>query len=340
MNYKIYNNSNMKYTFGDELQSLLGFAQERFGFKRPPSIHFNSDADNASKHLGKTAYYDPESAEIHIYVDGRHAKDIMRSIAHELVHHVQNEQGSLATNGYAGEGYAQKNPQLRKMEREAYEKGNMCFRDWEDSYKSTNYSQRSDDMSLNEWKNKELGGLLTSRWGFKMDLGKLKENKEITHMCALHVEHKKTGLGGHPIAHTLSESGDISHYTVEFDSVIVENIPVENLNILQQEEHSHKRDDMKDHDEEKKVVSEEELEEMHCPPDPCGCPDMQDDPMDAMPVAYLAEEEGSKPDYIDLDGDGNKEESMKDAAEDAEGKKSKLEEKIFRAIMEAIKKGN
>ena len=269
MNYRIHNNSNMKYAFGDELQSLLGFAQERFGFKNPPSIHFNSDADNASKHLGKTAYYDPESAEIHIYVDGRHAKDIMRSIAHELVHHVQNEQGSLATNGYAGEGYAQKNPQLRKMEREAYEKGNMCFRDWEDSYKSTNYSQRSDDMSLNEWKNKELGGLLTSRWGFSMDLGKLKE---------MH-------------------------------------------------------DPMMDMPMEPESKCEPE-------PDPCGCPDLEDDPMDPLgsaPVAYLAEED-KKPDE---DGDGVPDwADEKPGEDDNEDKKSKLEEKIFRTIMKAIKKGN
>ena len=35
-------------------------------------------------------------------------------------------------------------------------------------------------MSLNEWKNKELGGLLTNKWGFKMNLNKLNENNEIS----------------------------------------------------------------------------------------------------------------------------------------------------------------
>mgnify|MGYP001376598366 CR=1 FL=1 len=66
-------------------------------------------------------------------------KDILRSIAHELVHHLQNEKGELTDAGYSGKGYAQKNPHLRKMEREAYEKGNMCFRDWEDGIKNTIY---------------------------------------------------------------------------------------------------------------------------------------------------------------------------------------------------------
>ena len=313
MNFKIINNSSSNMDLNDLVQSLGGFAQKRFGFKKPPSIHFDSDNHNASLPLGKTGFYDPNNLEIHIFVDGRHPKDILRSIAHELVHHTQNEQGSLVNNGYAGEGYAQKNPHLRNMEKDAYERGNMCFRDWEDNYKQKNptiYTERRNKMSLKEWKNKELGQQLMNRWGFNMNLdglteessNVLKENKEITHMCALHVEHKNSGLGGHPIAHTLNENGDVSHYTVEFDSVIVENIPVENLNVLQQEEHSHKRDDMKPHDEEKEVVSEEELEEV------------------------------AKPDYLDLDKDGDKEESMKDAAEDAKD----LEEVIFNKIMEIL----
>ena len=46
-------------------------------------------------------------------------------------------------------------------------------------------------------------------------------------MCALEVTHKKSGKKGHPIKHTLTESGQISHYTVEFEDAIVENIAVE-----------------------------------------------------------------------------------------------------------------
>jgi len=119
-------------------------------------------------------------------------------------------------------------------------------------------------MSTKEWKNKELMENLSSKFGIKMDLGALKESKEITHMCALHVTHKVTGKEGHPIAHTLSDNGDISHYTVEFEDVIVENIAVGDLKILVQEEHRHNRDDMKDHDESKPKLSEEELEMVDC----------------------------------------------------------------------------
>jgi hypothetical protein len=68
------------------------------------------------------------------------------------------------------------------MEAEAYLKGNMCFRDWEDGYKAQHkdifYERRIYKMSTKKWKTKELNGLLNERWGFSMDLGKLNESKE------------------------------------------------------------------------------------------------------------------------------------------------------------------
>ena len=51
----------------------------------------------------------------------RHPKDVLRSIAHELVHHKQNEDGEFDDIGEVGEGYAQSNDKLRGMERQAYE---------------------------------------------------------------------------------------------------------------------------------------------------------------------------------------------------------------------------
>jgi hypothetical protein len=262
---QINNNSNYDTTeIEDLIQDLFSFSQNRFGFQDSPVLNLVSDKKNTSP-LGKTAHYDPNSMEITIYVDGRHPKDIMRSFSHELVHHNQNENGEFANVvGQGGSNYAQTNPHLRKMEKEAYLKGNMCFRDWEDGYKSSNPNilneRRIYKMSIKDWKNKELSSLLNERWGFSMDLNKLNESKKITHMCALEVTHKKSGKKGHPIKHTLTESGHISHYTVEFEDVIVENISVDNLNILVQEKHTHKRDDEKEHDKKKKIVSEEELE--------------------------------------------------------------------------------
>ena len=167
---KIINNSNLDISgFEDMIQSLVSFSQDRFGFQDPPTLFLSSDANNAANPLGKTAYYDPDQKEIHVYTDDRHPKDIMRSISHELVHHNQNCQGNLKGNYYSGEGYAQKDPHMRKMEKEAYLQGNMCFRDWEDGYKQKQqvYNEwRTNTMSLKEWKNKELFGLLSQKWGF------------------------------------------------------------------------------------------------------------------------------------------------------------------------------
>jgi len=136
---KLKNNSNRNI---NEISELLGsfypFAKERMGFDKDPEVCFEYDPENAQYALGKTAYYNPEDMTITIYVDGRHPKDIMRSLSHELVHHKQNCNGQFDQGYTTKEGYAQDDDHLREMEKEAYLEGNMCFRDWEDGYKKSN----------------------------------------------------------------------------------------------------------------------------------------------------------------------------------------------------------
>ena len=115
--------------------SFFPYSQKTLGFDKQFSLNFASDQENSANPLGKTAYYDHSSSEITIYIDGRHIKDIMRSISHELVHHAQNCRGEFDGTTSTDPGYAQTDDHLREMEREAYEKGNLCFRDWEDQYK-------------------------------------------------------------------------------------------------------------------------------------------------------------------------------------------------------------
>ena len=119
-------------------KSLFGHCHKELGFKRPPRLFMKQDDQNATSAFGKTAYYNPQDQSITIYTTGRHIKDVLRSIAHELIHHHQNERGDLqkCLGGEMGPGYAQKNKGLREMEKEAYLRGNMLFRDWEDSCKS------------------------------------------------------------------------------------------------------------------------------------------------------------------------------------------------------------
>ena len=123
----------------DQLKPLLGklalFSQQRMGFKHPPKLFLRNDASNSQQALGKTAFYNPEEQSVTLFVHGRHPKDILRSFAHELVHHTQNLRGDFTSEkmGEMGSNYAQDNEHLRNMEKEAYLDGNMCFRDWEDT---------------------------------------------------------------------------------------------------------------------------------------------------------------------------------------------------------------
>ena len=162
------------------IKQFMPYAQEKMGFERPPKLFVKSDSENAANPLGKTAFYDPEQSSITLYITNRHPKDVMRSLSHELVHHTQNCNGDFNDAGEMGEGYTQNNPHMREMERQAYEMGNMCFRDWEDSIKHTIYFehlQKGDiKVSIKDWKNGELKTLLSEAWGFKMDLHKLNED--------------------------------------------------------------------------------------------------------------------------------------------------------------------
>jgi hypothetical protein len=96
-----------------------------------PKVKFvDDDAENAKNFFGKTAYYDPNERVIVLYTMNRHPKDVMRSYAHEMVHHMQNcddRLQNISTQNTNEEG------DLPEIEREAYEKGNMTFRNWTDT---------------------------------------------------------------------------------------------------------------------------------------------------------------------------------------------------------------
>lgn len=137
------------YKYANQLYS---FAQKELKFNTPASCKLVSDPENGKKTLGYTAYYKPDTSEVVIFSDGRHIKDMLRSFAHELVHHAQSERGDLK-NTETGEGYAQKDSHMREMEREAYEKGNLIFRDWEDGVKSQQIDEKCDGYGEKDYTN-------------------------------------------------------------------------------------------------------------------------------------------------------------------------------------------
>ena len=99
-----------------------------------PKLKFvDNDEKNANELLGKTAYYDPLEKSITLYTLNRHPKDILRSYAHEMIHHIQNLENRLnniSTTNTNEDGA------LPEIEKEAYERGNMCLRNWEDNIKN------------------------------------------------------------------------------------------------------------------------------------------------------------------------------------------------------------
>jgi hypothetical protein len=92
-----------------------------------------------------TGGYNPADHSITLNIQERLPKDILRSFAHELVHHWQACRGELGDDDMynLAPDYAQKNEKLRKLESEAYEVGNMLFRTWEDQLKSDEEKMQS-----------------------------------------------------------------------------------------------------------------------------------------------------------------------------------------------------
>jgi phosphopantetheine adenylyltransferase len=121
-----------KFDYPKQLKSLTEFMLDKgMNIKPLPKVKFvEDDIENARNFFGKTAYYDPNQRVIVLYTMDRHPKDVMRSFAHEMIHHMQNCDNRLGniTTQDTNEG-----GDLPEIEKEAYEKGNMTFRNWTDT---------------------------------------------------------------------------------------------------------------------------------------------------------------------------------------------------------------
>lgn len=177
MSCSIQNNS------GQDMSALTGmvskfypYAQKYLGFDKPAQIVYESDPTNAQDPLGKTAHYQPQNYTVTLYVDGRHPKDLLRSLAHELVHHTQNCRGDLSPEkmGETSDGYAQTDGHLRKMEQEAY--ASMVMRDWEDQHKS----KRRNNLHETIYNNKEYTTMSEHEKLVKAIVAEIMKNAEVT----------------------------------------------------------------------------------------------------------------------------------------------------------------
>ena len=106
-----------------------------------PKVTFiEDDVDNAQDIFGKTAVYDPNQHEVILYTMGRHPKDILRSFAHELIHHHQNLEDRL---GNITGTDTREDDHLTNLEREAYTDGNLNFRKWTETLTEGQISELS-----------------------------------------------------------------------------------------------------------------------------------------------------------------------------------------------------
>ena len=163
----------------------------------PKVIFKHGNQDNAENFFGKTAYYNPESQTIVLYTEGRHPKDIVRSFAHEMIHHIQNLEGRL---GVITTTNTQEDDNLNDIEAEANLKGTMTFRNWTDSL----------NEGINEYDN---SGPTTPKVYIVKDDGTYKE-------APIELLSKISNL-------TYDMGGGETNFYPAKNIVIVDNIPVE-----------------------------------------------------------------------------------------------------------------
>ena len=172
-----------KFDYPKLLKSLTEFMLDKgMNIKPLPKVKFvEDDVENARNFFGKTAYYDRNQRVIVLYTMDRHPKDIMRSFAHEMIHHIQNLEDRL--NGISTQNTNEEGD-LPEIEREAYEKGNMTFRNWTDTLtegvlKEGRYDKISNTISskiFNQWREDINNGALASRFEDSFTFG----DEEIT----------------------------------------------------------------------------------------------------------------------------------------------------------------
>lgn len=82
----------MKCDLKDIVKEFVVFVVKKQNIKNPYKIHL---CHNRTPDFKTHAFYNPFSGEISVCVSGRQTADILRSIAHELVHHKQNQDNRL-----------------------------------------------------------------------------------------------------------------------------------------------------------------------------------------------------------------------------------------------------
>ena len=123
------------FDFTPHIASILEYMiDEGMNILPIPEVKLVRDEHNAKELFGKTAHYNPVDKEIVLYIEGRHPKDVLRSFAHEMIHHKQNLEQRLHNISTTN---TNEDDNLLELEKEAYLEGNITFRNWEDGIKNS-----------------------------------------------------------------------------------------------------------------------------------------------------------------------------------------------------------
>ena len=76
------------------IDDFVNFCQNELNIKTQPAIEIVNIIKN-----GTHGVYHPDQNKINVVHSGRHIADILRSIAHEFVHHLQNEENRIDDTG-------------------------------------------------------------------------------------------------------------------------------------------------------------------------------------------------------------------------------------------------
>jgi len=83
----------------DVIEDFINFVIDNLGINKKFKVILTTKKDG----IRTTAVYINGDSEIKIYIKNRALIDILRSISHEMVHHLQNQRGELMNNPNAGD---------------------------------------------------------------------------------------------------------------------------------------------------------------------------------------------------------------------------------------------
>ena len=134
----------MSIDYDKYITSLINFMLEQHLRIDPlPEIELNPEEQDGL--FIKTGYYSPNEKKVVVFTYGRALKDVLRTVAHEFIHHMQNLQNPDKDWGTGGN--LEDDKTLRGIEGEAFLLGNIIFREWTEKMKKT--------KELNESKKKK-----------------------------------------------------------------------------------------------------------------------------------------------------------------------------------------